>query len=30
MEEVGGRLQGVELYAEWEKKCQVVAVSVQQ
>lgn len=26
----GGRLQGVELYGEWEKKCQVVAVSVQQ
>lgn len=30
VEEVGGRLQDVELYAEWEKKCQVVAVSLQQ
>lgn len=29
VEEVGGRLQDVELYTEWEK-CQVVAVSLQQ
>lgn len=30
MAEVGGRLQDVELYPEGEKKCQVVAVSLQQ
>lgn len=30
VEEVGGRLQDVELYTEWQKKCQVVAVSLQQ